>query len=117
MAVACNPGLQYYAPILVNFNSIGQLQQDPTELDAILAPLFMESNNFTSDEFWEYIGRTSFLLYWLLLADLGQISAVQTPTLDPTSSNIFVNETLYQNYLAYFETQAASDQLQVNLLL
>lgn len=102
----------------VYFNSIGQLL-GPQEsqlfssdsdismqnLSDIIAPEIQLSN---LSEFWTYFGRSFVLLYWLLLADLGQISAVSLPSppyltsVDPSAGNIFVNATLYQDNLAYF---------------
>lgn len=101
----------------VYFNSIGQLvepQESSSDSDMsmqnlsdILAPE-IQLVQYNSSEFWTYLRRSFVLLYWLLLADLGQISAVSFPgtpyltSVDPSAGNIFVNATLYQDNLAYF---------------
>ena len=69
----------------------------------------------------EAIGRTFYVLYWLYLADLGQTSVIYSDTFlldltnplhSDTTYNLFVNETLFQNYAAYLDSRNGwTDQL------
>ncbi len=91
------------------FNSVNN-----TNTSRILAPA-MAHSGLTAPEFWELIGRFFSILYWLYLADLGQVSAINNDYADvfqsyaPASivysatNNIFVNQSLYQNYLKYMQ--------------
>ena len=54
-------------------------------------------------------------MYWLYLADLGQVSAINNDYANvsqsaapvsivyPATNNIFINQSLYQNYLKYMQ--------------
>lgn len=72
----------------------------------------------STDECWEYIGRYFYMLFWLHVTDLGQIGP--TPTDNTTydfseAENIFVNPTLYQNYLEFvLEPYPTSDRVKWN---
>jgi len=69
------------------------VQNDVTELGAVLEPGIKTGLNITFGEWCEFMGRTFYVLYWLRLADLGQVSAIDNFGVSPFP-NIFVNETL-----------------------
>jgi len=79
------------------FNSTGQLQKNISSGTAILE-LTLVAWYRTLEEWTELIGRTFYVIYWLYLADLGQLA---TPSYGDVYS-VFVNETLYRNYFEYF---------------
>jgi hypothetical protein len=96
------------------FNSTGQLQNDVTELVPLLVPEMVKIEGINFEAWCEYIGRTFYVLYWLYLADLGQITSIVAdssnvtipthPSLYSDINNVFVNESLYRNYLDYYES-------------
>ena len=112
-------------PTILRFLATGEMDDSPppnsdgmwniTDASRILAPAMAYSGR-NGPEFWEMIGRTFSILYWLYLADLGQVSAINnlyadvsqssvpTPINPPATSNIFVNQSLYQNYLNYLQS-------------
>jgi len=106
---------EYGTPILqdtdfVTINSTGQVQTTGTNFGSSLN--FIAGTNFylgSYDQWYAYIGRLMLTRYWLHLADLGQISETgvvnQSDPNDPRSAinNIFVNEALYYNYIAYLQ--------------
>ena len=63
----------------------------------------------SNEEWWEFVGRHFYILYWVHLLDLGQSEPEKRQfdhqnSMSPlvsAASNIFANETLYQNYLTY----------------
>ena len=92
-----------------SLNSTGQLNSSVPELQVSLQPginsLSSPGTNATFQQWIEFVGRTIYVLYWLYLADLGQTAEMcnLTATHDIVNpANIFVNETLYRNYLVYY---------------
>jgi hypothetical protein len=87
---------------------------DITNASRILAPA-MKVSGLDGLKFWELIGRTFSMFYWLYLADFGQVSAIANRFSDvsrsdgqgsivyPATNNIFVNQSLYQNYFEYIQ--------------
>ena len=58
-------------------------------------------------DFWELINWLYVSYYWTVLYDLGHISPYYTNTitsLNTTTNNIFVNETLFKIYSSYLES-------------
>ena len=86
-----------------------------TNASRILAPA-MAYSGLGGQKFYEIIGRTVSIMYWLYLADFGQVSAINNqyadvsdsdlpaPRVYPATNNIFVNLSLYQNYLKYIKS-------------
>lgn len=103
---------------IIALNSTAQIQLNDTKFqDGILN--FSELALFglnTNQNWWENVGRLFFILYWLHLSDLGQISqsSIINDTPPSASSNIFVNESLYDNYITYIQTIVEDAALQKN---
>lgn len=108
---------------VMSFNSTGQLQSDVTELVSLLVPEMVKILRIHFEAWCEVIGRTFYVLYWLYLADLGQITSIVWDDADPwnltipthpslygDTNNIFVNKTLYRNYLDYYESSTPLGQ-------
>ena len=106
----------------VYYNSTGQLEENVSqELSDMLAPE-IGTSGLSFNEWWEALGRTFYIRYWLHLADLGQTSAkdpssnLTDPYVYPSTTNPFVNETLYQNFLAFYENLDPPSEYLGNLL-
>jgi hypothetical protein len=93
--------IDYSAPFSMTNNVV---------LEKIFQSTF-DNLTITYDEYWELIGRMFYVLHWLCLADLGQKTTVNQQSVGPNSDpngvqamlpNLFVNETLYNDYMAYF---------------
>jgi hypothetical protein len=93
---------------------------------AALPPCFVETGNCT--QFWLSLGAVFDSLYWLYLADFGQISPTAyllgegelflNATLLPSSNNPFVNSTLYEhivNNLNGLAEWLTGNELQINV--
>jgi hypothetical protein len=79
-------------------------------LETTFDPTF-DNLTITYEEYWEPMGRMFYIFYWLCLIDLGQNTTVNqkavSSNLYPNGPqvmlpNLFVDETLYNNYTAYF---------------
>jgi hypothetical protein len=119
------------SPTILRFLATGEIDTSPppndsplwntTDASRIFAPALAHSG-LEALKFWEIIGRRFSIIYWICLADFGQVSAVNNEYADvsksdlpgpfsyPATNNIFVNQSLYQNYLEYLQ----SDQFPFN---
>ena len=93
---------------LVTFNSTMHVQHDFSyHLEILFNASVGDSLGLNSiDDCWEYIGRYFYIHLWLQLSDLGQISFTADPANDTLyafseADNIFVNQSLYENYLEW----------------
>jgi hypothetical protein len=96
----------------LTFNSTGQLQDSFTQPVPTLESEIANSSGISFEEWYEVIGRTFYVLYWLYLADLGQVTTLITdpswnlthPSLHNDTYNVFADEALYQNYLEFYSS-------------
>jgi hypothetical protein len=92
-------------------NSTGQVTSNVSNSPDIF--IGFNTGFSSNEEWWEFVARAFYILYWVHLADLGQTSEFGTvqssisgyPYVEScvysSAYNIFVNETLYHNYFTY----------------
>ena len=97
---------------------IDMTHTDPSDLtmaNTLLAPSTQLTQELLHDDTFDLLTAFGWILvtyYWGLLADLGQLAPVAynvttypaTPVPFPSTNNIFLNDTLFQSYFAYFNS-------------
>lgn len=90
-----------------------------TKANTLLAPTIQLMQEFLGDstfDIWRFFNWIIVTYYWSLLADLGQIAPtaygapnpISQPVPFASTNNVFVNETLFQDYVAYYNSTLSS---------